>query len=54
MVERRPIRGRGVRINMGHQEARFLKMLPSLGSNAHGGKPREAPGRVRLPSDVAA
>ena len=39
---------------MGHQEKWFLKMLPSLGSNAHGGKPREALGRVHLPSDVAA
>jgi hypothetical protein len=54
MFERRPISGRGVRMNMGHQEAWFLKMLPWLGSNAHGGKLCEALGRGRLPSDVAA
>jgi hypothetical protein len=53
MFEQRPIRGRDVRMDMDHQEARFLKMLPSPGSNVRGGKPCEAPGRGRLPSDVA-
>lgn len=54
MFEQRPIRGREVRMDMSHQEARFLKMLPSLGRKVRAGNPCEVLGRDRLLSDVAA
>jgi hypothetical protein len=54
MFEQRPIRGREVRMDMSHQGARFLKMLPSLGRKAPAGRPCEVLGRDRLPSDAAA